>query len=55
MVILLVAIILMIINNYSIGDCFKLNYHKLLMVIGDYFKKFQSVNVRLNWSKIILG
>jgi hypothetical protein len=33
----IVTILLMIISNYSVGGHFKLNYHKLLMVIAGYF------------------
>jgi len=29
-----VAILLMVINNYFMGGYLKLNYHRLLMVIG---------------------
>jgi uncharacterized membrane protein len=33
---LLVFILLMAISSCSIGACFRLNYHRLLMVIGGY-------------------
>jgi hypothetical protein len=36
----------MVINSYSISDYYRLNYHRLLIIIGGYYK--------LNYHKLLM-
>ncbi len=45
----------MTINSYSIGDYFKLNHHRLLMVIGGYSIMDIGGYFRLNYHRAIVG
>jgi len=44
----------MAISSYSIGDYFRLNYHRLLMVIVDILLVYIGGYFRLNYHKLLV-